>query len=128
MQRELLDRNVAHAANVRTDSAVPNRLLIATERNEDAAWGRSLTHCEKPFALRALAVTHQPDRAHLDQNRGRTPTTCRLRLDDARPAKGRFAGMNPVRVLVQQEPEIGRRLMSCGDRQQPRTRLRVDRR
>ena len=75
------------------------------------------------FAVAVLAVLARapPDqryRVHLEQPRGRAPLRRRLRVEDVRLTSRNGERLRPVRVLVQQVPQIGRWRAGGGDGQQ----------
>ena len=69
-------------------SAEPNTCAMATLRNEDAAYGRSLTYWpRKPSAGRRAA--DQADRVHVEQQRGRAAVGVGLGVEDVGRAEPR---------------------------------------
>ena len=97
----------------------------ATLRNDEATYGRSLTYWSSASPSPAAAAADQPDRVDLEQQRGRA--ALRRSPPGRRRAPCRTAASNAcdaVRVLVQQEAEVGRGRVGGGDGQQHRGRKR----
>ena len=70
------------------------------------------------FAVAVLVAADQRDRVDLEQQRGRTPLRRRLRVEDVRLTSRYGERLRPVRVLVQQVPQVGRGRAGGGDGQQ----------
>jgi hypothetical protein len=70
------------------------------------------------FAGRALVSPHEPDLVHVEKKRRRAALGGCLRIEDVSLAERQLERLELRRVLVQQVSEVGRRLVSRGDRQQ----------
>jgi hypothetical protein len=66
----------------------------------------------------ADAAADQPDRVDVEQQRRRATLLRRLRVEDVRGAERQLAALHALRVLMEQEPEIGRGRAGEGDGQQ----------
>ena len=73
---------------------------------------------ELGVAALVLVPPDQGDRVDLEQQRGRAPLRRRLRVEDVRLTSGNGERLQPVRVLVQQVPQVGRGRAGGGDGQQ----------
>ncbi len=65
----------------------------------------------------STATTNQRDRVDFQHQRRGALMLRRRRVEDMRVPGGDVEGLHPVGMLVQQEPEIGGRLVSGGDGQ-----------
>ena len=69
-------------------------------------------HAVFPIAL----ATDQPHGIDIEQQARRAALGVRLGIEDVRSPKTQFKSLVAIRVLVQQEAQIGRRYMGCRDR------------
>src|SRR4051794_41105477 len=82
--------------------AVPKTLLMATDRNDDATYGRSLTYwpSENPLPLGPLpSLRTRPTGSTSNQERGRAPIVAGVRIHDVHLTEGQVGAVHPVRVL-----------------------------
>ena len=94
-----------------------NQRESTTESRDDATYGPIVDVLVLGAALAAAATDHS-DRIDVEQDAPLCTLPRRLWVEDRRVAKWELPRVYVLRVLVEQEPEVGRRLMGRSNGQE----------
>ena len=92
--------------------------LLDRHREQAGGGVRPVVDVLAERGARALAVADEADRVDLEQQRGGTSPWRGLGIEDVRLTSRDGERLGPVRVLVQQEPQVGRWRAGGGDGQE----------